>query len=368
MPTDLYMKHIFLILGLFFSITSCREEAPQDKTDTTMSNSDPLAADATAKGLCGGLHTATIATTDLEKYKQFYVEAMGMTLEGPLTISPATLDQQRKLWGIPDSISWKTYRLHRPEVPSLIQIRLLLLDQETPQIHKSYSSREVGPFSLGFPNGDQMQLDAELREKGFTTMAPVQVGTIDRPDGSSYRYIETIYQAPDFLHAVGIERKDGVPPLSPIDTLTKKGGPGYSAMVLDDSDTFLNFLQEVLDLELRADRHWETSEGSALGLKPGVPFRFSLVYAKGVEQNHLLFLDYEDGIFEQIEVAPRIPNRGLGMWTFKTTDIAEIERRAVAAGIEVVQSPMSYQDAILGEAKVMTMIAPNGFLIEVFEQ
>ncbi|NRB52078.1 MAG: extradiol dioxygenase [Saprospiraceae bacterium] len=362
------MKYIIYIFSLLLLTFSCQEEQPDNKTENSMAQNDPLAPSAVAEGLCGGLHTATIATTNLEKYKQFYVDAMGMTLDGPLDIKETVIQQQRKLWGIPAEISWQTYRLHRPNVPGLIQIRLLLLEQETPSIHKSYSSRELGPFSLGFPNGDQMQLDKELRDKGFNSMAPVQVGTIERPDGSSYRYIETIYQAPDFLHAVGIERKDGVPQLAPIDTLTKKGGPGYSAMVLDDSDAFLSFLTDVLDLELRADRHWETSEGSALGLEPGIPFRFSLVYAKGAGHNHLLFLDYEDGKFESIEVAPRIPNRGLGMWTFETTNIAEIEKRAQAKGIEVVPSPLDYTDVILGKAQVMTLLAPNGFLIEVFQR
>lgn len=327
---------------------------------------DPLAA-TNKTGLCGGLHTATMATVDLPAYQSFFVDGMKMTLDGPLEVSEATKKLQRSFWDFPADLDWDTYRLHRPEVEGLIQIRLLVLKKETPSIHKSYSSREVGPFSLGFPNGDQMQLDKELREKGFGTMAPVQVGTIERPDGSSYRYIETIYKAPDYLHAVGIERMDGMPPLSPIDEVTKRGGPGYSAMVVPESDAFLDFLIKVLDMELRADRLWEASPDGALGIPEGTPFRFALVYAKGTAKNHLLFLDYKDEIFEPLDVPPRIPNRGLGMWTFETTDIAAILERAKTHNIEIVKEPILYQDPILGQRKVMTMLAPNGFLIEVFE-
>lgn len=330
-----------------------------------MATTDPLAA-ANNSGLCGGLHTATLATLDLEQYHKFYVEAMEMTLEGPLVIDKDTKRKQRQLWAIPETIDWDTYRLHRPEVPGLIQIRLMVLKTKTPSIHRSYSSREEGPFSLGFPNGDQYQLDKELKERGFDTMAPIQVGTIELPTGKSYRYIETIYKAPDFLHAVGIERMDGMPPLSPIDENTKKGGPGYSAMVVPESDKMLAFLIDVLDLELRADRTWEASPDGALGIPAGVPFRFALVYAKGTAKNHLLFLDYKDGIFESIDVAPKIPNRGLGMWTFETTDIQAIYKRAIKNGVEVISSPFEYHDPILGEKQVMTMLAPNGFLIEIF--
>lgn len=333
-----------------------------------MPTKDPLAIQDSATGLCGGLHTATIATVDLVQYIKFYVEAMEMTLEGPLPINKDTKKKQRLLWDIPDHINWDTYHLHRPEVPGLIQIRLLVLHQPTPSIHKSYSSREVGPFSLGFPNGDQYGLDKELKDRGFDTMAPIQVGTIELPTGQSYRYIETIYKAPDFLHAVGIERMDGMPPLSPIDERTKKGGPGYSAMVVPESDKMLSFLTEVLDMELRADRIWEASPDGALGIPAGVPFRFALVYAKGTAKNHLLFLDYKDDIFEEIEVPPRIPNRGLGMWTFETQNIEEVFERAMTNKVTIIQESTVYEDPILGKVKVMTMLAPNGFLIEVFQK
>ena len=332
-----------------------------------MATKDPLAIVENAAGLCGGLHTATIATVDLEQYRKFYVEAMEMTMEGPLEIDNSIKSQQRKLWGIPEDIDWDTYLLYRPEVPGLIQIRLMVMHTKTPSIHKSYSSREVGPFSLGFPNGDQYQLDKELKDRGFDTMAPIQVGTIELPTGQSYRYIETIYKAPDFIHAVGIERMDGMPPLSPIDENTKKGGPGYSAMVVPESDKMLSFLIDVLDMELRADRIWDASPDGALGIPEGVPFRFALVYAKGTAKNHLLFLDYKDGIFEEIDVAPRIPNRGLGMWTFKTTDIQAVLQRAMTNNVEIISEPTAYSDPVLGEKMVMTMLAPNGFLIEIFQ-
>ncbi len=329
---------------------------------------DPLAPVENTIGLCGGLHTATIATINLEAYKKFYVEALEMDLVGPIPVSEDQKKQQRKLWDFPSDLDWETYLLHRPGVPGLIQIRLLVLNKETPSIHKSHDSRELGPFSLGFPNAAQDQLDRELRERGFSAMAPIQEGTVERPDGSSYRYIETIYKAPDFLHAVGIERMDGMPQLAPVDPKTKMGGPGYSAMVLKDSDEMLEFLEKVLDLELRADRIWETSPGSALGIEPGVSFRFSLVYAKGNSHNHLLFLDYKDKQFIPLNVAPRIPNRGLGMWTFETKNMDTFRKRTEEYNTHIVQNLTDYEDPVLGKIKVISLLAPNGFLIEVFEK
>jgi len=159
-----------------------------------------------------------------------------------------------------------------------------------------------------------------------------------------------------------------MPQLSPADSLTQLGGPGYSAQVITNSNHELAFYTDVLGLELRADRHWKSSKNGALGIEAGVPFRFSLVYAKGATFGHLLFLDYEDGKFIDPDVLPRIPNRGLGMWTFETKNIGKIKKNAITFGSEIICETETYKSSIYGKAKVMTLLAPNGFLIEIFQK
>ncbi len=319
----------------------------------------------TFEGRCHQLHTATLCSSDLETIKRFYADAMDLKIEGPFDISQSQKAQQKKLWGIPPIIDYDYYKLWRPAVPSLINIRFLHLKDKTPHIHKSYSSRELGPFSLGFPNGDINKLDKRIKEKGFGQMADMQTDEVTR-DGKTYPYYETIYQGPDFLHCVGLQRGNGMPQVSPIDEETKLGGPGYSAYVTNDSDTELKFYQDILDLEIRFDWVWETSSGSALGIEEGVPFRFVSLYAKGSNQNHLLFLDYKDGKFEEIDVAPRIPNQGLGMWSFQTNDIVKVHKLAIENNVQNIVSPISVVDPILGHCKTMSFHTPSGFLIEIF--
>lgn len=329
---------------------------------------DPLSAKSeTQQSLCGKLHTATICTADLAQYDTFFCIGMEMKMEGPLDISAEDKLKQKAIWDIPIGIDYDIYHLYRPNIPSLIQIRLLHVKQTMPHIHNSYSSRELGPFSLGFPNGDQRNLDKKLLAMGVGVMADMQEGEIERPDGSSYRYWETIYKGPDYLHCVGIERGDGMPQLSPIDELTKVGGPGYSAFVTNQSDAELAFYTDVLGLELRADRYWEASPGSALGIDEGIEFRFSLVYAPGTTQNHLLFLDYQDGIFEDTGVKPRLPNQGLGMWSFKCNDLDKLRENAERNKIQLIHSLTEYHDPITGSKRALTMLTPSGFLIEAFD-
>jgi len=318
-------------------------------------------------GLCGYLHTATLCTNDLAAVKSFYVDGMLMQLDGPISLTEEQRASQAMMWGISEGTTYDFYHLYRSSVPSLIQIRLLVIKDEVPSIHKSYSSLELGPFSLGFPNMDQLGLDARLDDLGIQAMAPMQIGTIPRPDGTEYRYWETIYKGPDFLHCVGIERGDGEPQLAPCDPTSKMCGPGYSAQVIDHSDHFLSFMTDVLDMELRGDRYWEAAEGSALGVPEGTPFRFMLVYAKGAMQNHFLFLDFQKSEMIDAGIAPRIPNKGLACWTIPTNDINEVYRRAQDFKVEIISAPQEYDSPIFGKCKLFSMLAPNGFLIEIFE-
>ncbi len=318
----------------------------------------------TFTGLCHHLHTATICSTDIDTIKRFYVDAMGMQIEGPYPITEGQRITQRKLWDIGADIDFDYYLIHRQAVPSLVKIRFLHLKTVTPHMHNSYSSRELGPFSLGFPNGDIHQMDQRVKEYGFGQMAEMQIGDVTR-DGKTYPYYETIYQGPDYLHCVGLQRGGQMDQVSPIDEKTKLGGPGYSAYVTDNSDSELKFYQDILDLEIRFDWVWEASEGSALGIEAGVPFRFVSLYAKGSNQNHLLFLDYKDGVFEPLNAAPRIPNQGLGMWSFLTSDIDKVAALANENKARIVHNPMPFDDPIFGTCQAMSLQTPSGFMIEI---
>lgn len=320
----------------------------------------------TFEGLCNYLHTATLCSTNLEDTKRFYVEGMGMQIEGPYKLSEEEKNAQRKLWNIPLEIDYDYYLIHRPSVPSLVNMRFLHLKQETPHIHNSYSCRELGSFSLGFPNGDVLATDKRLEDLGFGRMAAMQTGEVTR-DGKTFPYYETIHQGPDYLHCVSLGRGGGMPQVSPIDEETLLGGPGYSAFVSDDSDAELAFYTDVLDMKFGFDWVWNASPGSALGIPEGVPFRFASIYAKGASQNHLLFLDYKDGIFEKNNAPSRVPNQGLGMWSFETKNIDNVLSNAQDHNAKVISSPMVIDDPILGNSKCMTLETPGGLLIEIFQ-
>lgn len=314
------------------------------------------------------LHTATYVTDDLDAYRRFYGDGLGLTLRGPLPVDPRAEAIQRQLWGIPEPIDWQTYLLERPDVPGTIQIRLLVLDRATPLIHSTWDAREPGPFSTGYPAREVEPWDGELRALGFDAMNPMSKYQVPRPDGSLYWIHETIFKAPAFMHAVTIGRMNGMRQLGPVSEASGRGGPVYSAQSIRNSDEVLAFYTDVLGMELRSDREWKShgSEG-ALAVPDGTVFRFSIVYAKGARDGHLLFIDFRDDALPATGVAPRPPNQGMAIWSFPVSDLSEVLRRAQLAQTPIVHGPIVYASPSLGHHRALSLLAPNGFLVELFE-
>lgn len=313
------------------------------------------------------LHTVTIATVSLQQSLLFYRDAMGLTVRGPIKLSTKQIQAQRQLWDMPKDVHWQTYHFYRKEVPAAIHIQLLVLNKATPNIHQSWNSTQLGPFSLGFPNTDTIALDKKIRKVGFGALNTLESYPIPRTDGSTYQIDETIFNAPDFVHGVAITRGNGMPQLGPVDE-KGMGGPAYSAQIIENSDEHLMFYTQVLGLEIRSDREFKSAgDKGAMNLENGTVFRFALVYSKGATTGHMLFVDFRNIVPIEPTTRPSLPNRGIGMWSFPVTSIEKVLNNAKGFGSPIVSQPIHVNSPIYGEAKVATLRAPNGFLIEVFE-
>ena len=342
--------------------------APEPEPEKKVS--DALAPKTTdADAVTKQLHTTTLCTTDLETIEAFYGDGLGLRITGPVELEPSVRETQRALWGIPEDIGWELYIMDRPAVPGTIQVRVLVLDRETPMIHTTWNPQEPGPFSMGFSTTDLQTWDPELRGKGWESLMPLASYQIPRPDGTTYTIHETIFNAPDFMHSVGISRGDGMPQLGPVDPATGRGGPIYSAHVIENSDKVLEFYVDVLGMELRSDRQFKSSGSKgALGVPDGTEFRFAIVYAHGATFGHLLFLDYQGRLgLPSPGIDWRPPNRGMAMWSFPVRDMDEILERLSAAGIEPFSRPVEYESPSLCHHTSVTVIDPSGFMVELFQ-
>jgi len=357
-----YLTSLTLLKLIFVISLLCSRPILADTKDALAAKSDVKDA------LALPLHTATIATVSLQQSLLFYRDAMGMEVEGPIGISVETEKLQRKLWQIPMDIKWQTYRLYRKGIDQAIQIRLLVLNKPTESILQSWNSTQLGPFSLGFPNQNTIELDKKVRTVGFGALNALESYPIPRTDGTSYQIDETIFNGPDFIHGVAITRGNGMAQLGPVDN-RGMGGPAYSAQIITDSASHLTFYTDVLGLEIRSDREFKSAgDKGAMNLPNGTVFRFAIVYSKGATTGHMLFVDFRNIESIKPKTRPSIPNLGLGMWTFPVRSIDTVIKNAVLYGSEIVSKPVRLDDPLLGQILAATLRAPNGFLIEIFEQ
>jgi catechol 2,3-dioxygenase-like lactoylglutathione lyase family enzyme len=310
------------------------------------------------------LHTVTLCSAELADNLRFYCDASGLQVSGPLAESPQTLAIQRALWGVPDGIEWGLYLLTRPSAPETVRLRLLHLRQPGLRSRQSWNALEVAPFSLGYATTYLNGWETRLRGLGFEPKSGRLSYPVPRPDGSKFQVNELAFKAPDFLHAVLIEREAGVAPMGPVDA-NGQGGPVYAALVVEQMERQLDFYVNLLGYEKRADVTMEAR--AALGVPPGTKQRVVRLFAPGQTTGYLTLIEYSDCEVIRSPVAPRPPHEGMVMWSFVVDDLDALAQRAQAAGVELVGAPVEYASAELGRHRALTLLAPNGLLVELFE-
>jgi catechol 2,3-dioxygenase-like lactoylglutathione lyase family enzyme len=324
---------------------------------------DHLAPTAGANdALAGPLHTVTIVTADLPAVAKMYRDGLGLALSGPFTIEPPTRAQLATLWGLPVDLLWQMYTLRRAKVPTATQLRIIVTARPTAAIRQSWSRQELGPYGMGFPNTDVVAWDRHVLGLGFTRATDeIERFPLKASDGTAYDVLEATFNGPEFLRSIAISRGGGMAQVGTVDPDTGRGGPAYATQVLADAgmDAMIGFFTGVLDFEVRSDRIWRAYE---------IPFRFATVHAKGSDTGHVALASYAPQHVEPgTGTAPRPPSRGMAMWSFPVKNLAAIAARAQAKGVAPVAGPLEIDAPDLGPRRAVTYLAPNGFMVEVFE-
>jgi catechol 2,3-dioxygenase-like lactoylglutathione lyase family enzyme len=324
------------------------------------SNDDVMASAATVEDAnAGPLHTVTFITPDLDGLRALYEAGMGLTVTGPLEISPGQRATEQYLWGMPPGLGYEVYLMHRPSVPGTVQMRVLVTEEATPAMRDSWNRQQLGPYGMGFPTLDVDAWDEHLLGLGFERAVPeVEEFQVSAPNGETYPVREAPFFGPGYLRIIAIGRGGGRPQVGVFDPDTGRGGPVYATQIVEDADAMIRFFTTVLDMELRSDRTWAEYE---------VPFRFALIHSKGSQTGHTPLVEYAREFNVPGLAAPRPPNRGMAIWSYKVKDLDAILARAEAAEYPVHKGPADFDSLLFGTVRAATFLAPNGFMIEVFE-
>ncbi len=350
-----------VIFTLMFAGVASVCLADSDQNDALAPTSDPSTA------LTSPLKLITVSTNSLEESRLFYETGMGMTFEGPLELSKQQRQSLVEQWALPKDADWQAYRFYRPDADDIAQIQLLVFEQNFPAINNSWSALELGTFSMGFPNQDQISHEKKIKRLGFGALNELEIYKVPRPDGSLYEIEETIYTAPDFVHAVGIHRGNGMAQVGAVDK-NGVGGPAYSALIVEDAQKMIDFMQDVLGWELRSDRQWKSAgTKGALNVPDGTEFRFSILYSQGARSGHALVVEYLNVDTVDNGVPPRLPNRGIGMWSVATKDLARVIKNAEQNKQSILSAAKPINHPVFGSVRAAILQAPNGLMIEVYQ-
>lgn len=311
--------------------------------------------------IAGPLSGAVLITRDVELLRKTYVDGLGLVMRGPLHQSAETVIAQRRLWGMPPDISWEVYVLEREGVADAIKIVAVIPARETPVIRRSFDREETGPYALGFPTRDVEMIDQRMIDRGFKrTLPTVNRYSLQLRDGTPYPITEASYEVADNTRLVVLSRGNGLPQNGTLDPITGMGGPAYSSLIVENSAVMESFFTQVLDFERRTSREWSNFSPR---------FRYVTLHARGARTGNLGLVEYATEDRQAgTGVLPRPPNRGLAGWAFPVRSLSAILHRAKAHGAPVLAGPIVVDDPRFGRVTAASLLAPNGFLVEVFEK
>ena len=332
-----------------------------------MSHPDPMAPRPGATPtLCGPLECVTFMTNRADAATRFLEQAMRMRRVGDVRRSGLDAQVDGQLWGIPTTADWRELSFAGTDARSGVSVRVIVMPGGE-LIRPDMESRLTGGLSIGFPASSLEATLERVTALGYESTAGIVKLTIARPDGSSYVSGEILFRGPEQLYMLAVGRPADMTPVGPIDPETGMGGPAYSAIVVPDAAREIEFYRETLGWEARQNIVLTTSgPAGGLGLDAGTQFRFVQLFAPGARTAYICLLDMMS-VGRANPVAPRLPNRGLVMWSFGTRVFDQVAER-VRAGAD--QDRLGSQARFAGAAgrRRLTVLSPAGLMMEVREQ
>jgi len=320
------------------------------------------------QALIGPLQVITWVSSDPDGVYKMLVE--GFDLQASDWFFPEG-DEKTSLdayFGFSEKDSWKARKFFRTDDGANIEIRLISVDETTPQVRPEINGVYVGGLSIGFPVLNSDTLEAHLKSIGYPSMVGVKRLEFPNPAGGTYISEETHWVGPENIYFLGVNRPDIFVPVGPVHKAAELGAPAYSAQCVPDCEASVAFYRDIFGYEIRRDMTMTVGSNSGLKLKEGSPERFVQAFAPGSQTGYLVILDHFD---DRIDMTPGEskgpPNRGLVMWSFPCKNLVEIHKRAVTAGVKVLQAPAISNSPFLAGRETLILEDPSGYPVELYK-
>ncbi|MEO9468002.1 VOC family protein [Parasphingorhabdus sp.] len=314
--------------------------------------------------IVGPLHTVTYVTCDKDRVEEIFRKGYGLDSSGWTEPSSAAVGAYL---GFDEDTTWQSCVFFKSGEGANVQIRVIALEEETPLVRPAYDGLYAGGATMSFPINDLYAHEKHMASIGVESTIGVKEMEFTSPTGETYVSAEIVYKAPDYVFVMGVVRPDIFIPVGPVDPATGLGGSAYSARCITAGDETVAFFQDVLGFEIRRDVEFTVGEKSALLMPEGTTERFIQAFAPGSATGYLVLMDHQEATKSSPAPSYGPPNRGIAMWSFATSDIDNVQKRATDAGIEVVCRAEEYHSPHLSNGRSLILRDPDGFLIEIFE-
>lgn len=317
--------------------------------------------------LVGPLKTITYVTSDAAGTHALFTN--GMDMKASDWFVPAGEDKARlsAYFGLAADEDWKARTYSGSGAGENIQIRVLLVDESHPQVRPQINGAYLGGLSIGYPMADTDAREAQMTKAGFPSIIGVKRLEFASPSGDTYVSEEVHFTGPENIYILGVKRPDIFVPVGPIDADANTAGPAYSAICVDDCDAAKGFYANVLGYEFRRDMAMKVGGNSGLDLREGSDERFIQAFAPGASTGYLVFLDHGDDR-RVLDPKPNFgpPSRGLTMWSFPSKDLAQVHKRALAHGTQVISGPSNSGSPFLPSTETLVLRDPSGYPVEIY--
>lgn len=315
----------------------------------------------------GPLHTVTYVTADREKVERLLTEGMGLTATDWFVPDAQTRAALAGYLGIPGDVDWQACAFNRTDAGRNVQVRVIHVPADMPQVRPTVDGRWLGGLSIGFPMADIEAREAVMAGIGVKSSVGLKEMAFPNPMGGEYISGEIHFMCPENIFMLGVRRPSVFVPVGPMDSSSGKGAAAYSARCVTETDRLMGFFRDVLGYEIRRDTVLTVSGRSGLRLNEGQSERFIQAFAPGAATGYLVFLDHADATMHSPAPGYGPPGRGVAMWSFRSARLDVVYAAAVEHGVQVIHPPGAVHSPFLRNSRALLMRDPGGFLIEVFE-
>lgn len=304
-----------------------------------------------------GMDSVFTSVSNLEDALAFYRDIVGMKVVADETLEA---DQIQQLWNLSRGTEARAVFLKIEQCSTLVEV-IEFRPNSGRVIKQGAEALYYGLYDIAFRVSSMDAIYRDLVEKGFKFLTPpIQYQPVFTP----FPVKQVFFLGPGNAPHTLMERM----------TSQEQESQGYftglvdSAQIVENMDDAIKFYVDILGLDLMTQA--TVPEGlleELLELPPGTRLKLAFINRKDTNalQAEILQLSVKG---KSLAAIARPPNLGLFMMSFEVDALSSLMETFNREGIAILSGPVELQTKVHGKMRAITVEAPGGTMIELFER